>query len=223
MIQLTYRGVSGEPEISGLRSEFERNHMFSIPQLLDDNLLAFLSGRLKNAKWNGSEYKRIGSEATLDDPLMLNALTFVINTPRFLDLIRGITGCDRINNFGGRVYRMSPHPEGAGAAPAAFHWHDDTSDTKRLVGMSVNLSEEPYEGGTFRLRKTGSHKTLGDLPNLRFGGAIFFRITPELEHMVSAIEGNAPKTAFAGWFSAVNWTHRGAIQGLPAETTLQTA
>jgi hypothetical protein len=223
MIQLTRRGVIGEPEISGLRREFEGRHTFRIPQLLDDGLLAFVSDRLRHAKWNQSEYKKIGSEQTLDDPLILNALTFVINTPRFLDLIRGITGCDTINNFGGRVYRMSPHTTLPGTAPAAFHWHDDASDKKRLVGMSVNLSEESYEGGTFRLRKADSHELLGDMPNLTFGGAIFFRIRPDLEHMVSAIEGIAPKTAFAGWFSAVNWTHRGAIQNLPAEESLQTA
>jgi hypothetical protein len=45
-----------------------------------------------------------------------------------------------------------------------------------------------------------SGKILCELPNTGQGDAIFFRISPELKHVVTAMEGTEPKTAYAGWF-----------------------
>jgi hypothetical protein len=44
--------------------------------------------------------------------------------------------------------------------------------------------------------------TIRELPNTEPGDAIFFRIAPALQHVVSAVEGMVPKTAYAGWFGA---------------------
>ena len=78
-------------------------------------------------------------------------------------------------------------------------WHDDF-DGKRMVGMSINFSPEPYQGGVFEIKETQPERLLGKRPNLGLGDAIFFRIGENLKHQVSAMAGNAPKIAFAGWF-----------------------
>src|SRR6202035_2809333 len=78
-------------------------------------------------------------------------------------------------------------------------WHNDVLDN-RVIGMSLNLSPRGYSGGLFQLRARGSDRVLIDIANTGFGDGIIFRISSDLEHRVSAVEGAEPKTAFAGWF-----------------------
>lgn len=90
-------------------------------------------------------------------------------------------------------------------APAADHfdpWPADIGITKedRLVGMSINLSPRPYQGGVFRLRDESTGEILCELSNIGPGDAIFFRISRALKHMVTPLTETEPKTAFAGWF-----------------------
>ena len=66
--------------------------------------------------------------------------------------------------------------------------------------MSLNLGPLAYSGGILQLRKRGCEEVLGELPNVTQGNAILFRISPQLEHRITPMEGAEPKTAFAGWF-----------------------
>jgi hypothetical protein len=193
MIQLTRNGMTGSAEIDALREEFEQLQTFRLPGLIHPNLLKVLLERLDQTAWKARTHDKIASEIMPEDPLPINILNFAANSPGFLEVIRQITGYKEINGYGGRVYRRatSEHYDS---------WHDDLSADSRLVGMSVNLSAVPYQGGIFRLRKKGTEEILRELPNTGPGDAIFFRISPDLLHMVTPVEGLAPKTAFAGWF-----------------------
>jgi hypothetical protein len=80
-------------------------------------------------------------------------------------------------------------------------WHDD--DIKnRLVGISINLSPLQFCGGVFQIREQGSKRLIMQIANTGLGDAILFRISGDLEHQVTEITGNQPKTAFAGWFQS---------------------
>ena len=70
-----------------------------------------------------------------------------------------------------------------------------------MVGLSINLSDNIYEGGYLQIRKKESKETIYQIQNVGFGDAIFFRITPFLEHQVTPLKGCIPRTVFAGWFS----------------------
>ena len=78
-------------------------------------------------------------------------------------------------------------------------WHSDDNES-RLVGMSVNLSARLFRGGLFLLRDRQSGLTLAEVANTRLGDAVILRISRDLEHRISDLEGDEPKTAFAGWF-----------------------
>jgi hypothetical protein len=41
---------------------------------------------------------------------------------------------------------------------------------------------------------------LAEVANTGPGSALIFRIAEELQHRISDMEGDEPKTAFAGWF-----------------------
>jgi hypothetical protein len=76
------------------------------------------------------------------------------------------------------------------------------ASVRRLITMSVNLSPKPYAGGILQLREERSEEILAEIANTGLGDALFFRISPELKHRVSPVEGVLPKTAYAGWFQA---------------------
>src|SRR5690349_20658471 len=72
----------------------------------------------------------------------------------------------------------------------------------RLIAMSLNLSQRDYDGGVFELRERRSSRILTTIHNTGFSDATLFRISDRLAHQVTAVVGEHPKTAFAGWFHA---------------------
>jgi hypothetical protein len=107
--------------------------------------------------------------------------------------VETLTGCAPIARFSGRVYRMIPGPQHYDS------WHSD-SEEERLIGLSLNLSEEVFAGSIFQLRAVGSDRVLCEVANTGFGDAVLFRIAPDLLHRITPLEGAVPKTAYAGWF-----------------------
>ena len=198
MIQLTRQGLAGCVDEEHLERQFERAHVFRFPGLLHPDLIRYVTSQLDSCAWTTDDHGSIAREMVPEKPIVAALLNFAANTDAFLSLMRRITHCPRITWFSGRVYRM---------VPMSGHfdsWHADigTTHQDRLVGMSINLSARPYEGGVFRLREESGGAILCELPNAVPGDAIFFRISPALKHMVTPVEGVEPKTAFAGWFQS---------------------
>jgi hypothetical protein len=208
MIQLSRNGVADTSDVAALQQEFHRTRTFRIPGLIEQNVLASLLDRLERSAWTVREHKKIGMEASPEDSVVVYSLNFLANRPEFLDAARRITGIDGIKAFKGRIYRLadSTHYDS---------WHDDCTGT-RLLGMSVNLGRIPYAGGVFRLREQDSDTLLCELPNTGPGDSIFFQIKKGLEHMVTAVEGVVPKTAFAGWFIGSEWDYYQDVRSIPA-------
>lgn len=123
---------------------------------------------------------------------LFSVLLFCVNDPRLFRVVERITGLSPLRCFEGRIYRLD-------AAGTYDSWHSDVG-AARLVGMSVNLSPAPYEGGTFQIRHVDRPDAVREHPNLELGGAILFRISEQLRHQVTPVTSAAPKTAFAGWF-----------------------
>ena len=195
MIQFTRSGVSCDADPSAMRPEFDENHAIRLPSLLPPDVLQFLHRRIEAGAWTDYQHGTSARELLLDDEPAIQLLHFLVGAPDFLDVVRRITGCEAIQAFRGRIYRFLPIRQ------HVHRWHDDLGeDPGRLVGMSINLGPQPYEGGVFQLRRLGTRKPIRELPNILPGHATLFRISPELEHRVTPVTGTEPKTAFAGWF-----------------------
>ncbi len=188
---LQLESVTAERE--RLFAEFETKHCVLISNLIHPELLAVIQRCLSTAPFESFSHGGLGQELITKDRVLLSALHFVFNMPSLLEAIREITQVPAIAGFGGRLYRMLPSPE------HWDEWHDDRSPG-RLVGMSVNLTREPYCGGVFMLRRADTHEILREVVNSGFGDANVFRISDALEHHVTAVTGTVPRTAFAGWF-----------------------
>ena len=196
MIQLSSSGSDMSVDaatLASLQTEFRERHCIHVAGLLSPQLLRTLLPRLERAAFEETHYDGVGRDLCMVDSVVLQALHFVVNDPAWLRLVEAITDCAPLGCYLGRVYRMLPD------SGHAEDWHDDIAATRR-VGMSVNLSSRPFEGGAFELRYRGEDAVRLEVHNTGLGDAILFRISDTLQHRVTEVTGAAAKTAFAGWF-----------------------
>jgi len=192
-----FAGFASTEVLRQLRTDFAQLHYLKVPQLLGPELLDFLQSQIDRAKFYEKTHEGIGSnkELCMTQNSVFAALQFLVNDQKLFEFVREVTQCDRIGCFQGRVYRVS---SGAGHHDS---WHDDLGED-RLVGMSINLSREAYAGGILQLRDRASGVIVSEVSNAGHGDALIFRLSPNLQHRITCVEGVAAKTAFAGWFRA---------------------
>ena len=199
MLQLTRNGLVLHGQLDVLRERFITNHCVVLEKLLEPALLEKLQRQIEQAPWRSTTYGNVGTELTLDDPVTVHILLFLLNRAEFLDAIRIITGCEEISDFHGRVYRLAAGPQ------SQLSWHTDIDpepQEQRHVGLSINLSTDVYGGGTFELRDRLTKAPLAQINNTGFGDALLFRVSNNLEHRVTEVVDKVAKTACAGWFRA---------------------
>jgi hypothetical protein len=182
-------------DVHPVAARFERDRVVLLQDFVDGELLASVRQLIGRTAFLDHSHGRFGLELCLPDNAPASALLhLVLNDPELFRTAKAISGCPPIGCFTGRIYRMVP---GAGHYD---DWHTDALDS-RLVGLSVNLSEDAFDGGTFQLRDRGSDRPRCEIANTGLGDAILFAIDPRIEHHVTPVSGSTPKTAFAGWFN----------------------
>lgn len=194
MIRLTRSGaVADDADLAVLRRTFAEQHCVRLIKLLEPALAASIQVQMARGRFREFAHGSVATELRLDEGVCTGLLHFLVNDPRLFRLVESISGCRGITAFAGRVYRRFP---------GVHHdsWHGDVADPRRLIGMSVNLSAEAYAGGVFEIRGVDAERPAAALANVGLGDAILFRLSPALEHRVTDVVGDAPKTAFAGWF-----------------------
>jgi hypothetical protein len=195
----THRVSTGsEHEMAALRRQFEAGHHVLVPNLFGPGLLAWVQQQVEAAKLQVRS-EEIAGELTLPTGALVSRMRFLLNDPLLYGAVEAATGVRPLVRFQGRIYRKL-------AAPEHFaRWHDDLQGPVRLLAMSVNLSQEPYEGGVTEIRYKGSTDLIAAIQNNGPGDALIFRIDPALEHRVTGVTGGV-KTAIVGWFgSAPPW------------------
>ena len=198
LVQLTRQGAvrvgTGE-QFAAARAEFDRRPCLLLNQLSEPSLLSLIRRRLESSGFAHKVNAGIGTELRLPSGALSGGIEFLTNDRVLFDAIQDITGCARIGCYRGRVYRMQPD------TGHASHWHSDMSGG-RMITMSVNLSDEVFEGGDLQIREAASTQVIAHLRNTGFGDAVIFRIDPRLEHQVLPLTGTVERSAYAGWFLA---------------------
>ena len=195
-LRLTLSGTDAtlsDSQLDALQDEFRTRHHLLLKGLVAPTLLGAVAASLSRAQFAAAEYAEVGHDLRLAPGGALDGLHLVMNDATFLSTIERIVRAAPLSVFWGRVYRMVP------GQPHEADWHDDLF-ADRHIGISINFSERPYEGGLFQIRRAGEDVLLGEVHNTGFGDAILFRLSPDLEHRVTPVTGAHPKTALAGWF-----------------------
>lgn len=201
VVVATRRGVDVRADaarLEALRGELARRHVVRFRKFLDDDLLARVTAAIDDGTFATREDEGIAVELCLETNRANDILMFVLNAPQMYEMARAICGRGPIDHFAGRIYRFDP------AVPHHDSWHDDTSGDggARVAGFSLNLSREPYCGGSFQIREKARPDDITEVENTGSGDAFLFRIARELQHRVLPVSGARAKTAFAGWFVA---------------------
>jgi hypothetical protein len=197
MIRLTRSGmafVGSQADVDSLRHIFEREHCLLLRGFLGGDLVPLVLPLLKRAQFSPAHYEHVGSELLMEPNAALEILTFLSNDQKLFDLVETITRCQRISSFYGRVYKLAPNPD------HTFDWHDDLHEPSRLLAMSLNLSTDQFRGGLLQIREVASGNIIHEVANTGFGDAVMFRLTRDLEHRVTPVDGDTPKISYAGWF-----------------------
>jgi len=203
-IRWTSKGLKLERKDTNLRTlknHFDRLDYIQIRHLISPELMAHVQEGLAKASFYTKIHtdSRRGTNIALELCMRRGAayglLQFLANDPAWHACVRAITGCRPIGCFNGRVYRMMSGGDHFDS------WHSDIDEKGvRMVGMSVNLSERPYAGGTLQMRRSSSKKILRQIENIGLGDAVLFRLSSRLVHRITPLSGNHPKTAYAGWY-----------------------
>jgi 2OG-Fe(II) oxygenase superfamily len=182
-----------QQELRAIREDFGRQHWIRLPQLLDASLAHSIRDRIDGLDFKPYLHDGIGQELVAEVDETVRLLRFVMNDPKLFKVLVEITGCGEIRCFTGRVFRMRASPDDYDS------WHDDLGDA-RCLAMSLNMSTSAYHGGTLQLRHRESGEIVQEVVNTNFGDAVVFRIAAGLQHRVTSITSDVPRTAFAGWF-----------------------
>ena len=198
-VQFTRSGPridAGPAYVRALRRQFESRHWVYLPQMVEPSLLKALHKVLAAARFKDRKDGRIAREALMSQNIAYNLLRFLADDPNWMRFVERITGCKGLELFDGRVFRFDPN------GTHFDSWHGDAGDKRlpRMVAMSVNLSAAPYRGGVLEFRRKDTQRIFDRIHNVRPGGAVFFRISPLLQHRVTPLEGRASRTVFAGWY-----------------------
>lgn len=196
MIKLTTKGLISDAtprDIGALREEFATSHSLKLPGFLGSDILSLIFGKIHSGDFETTSFGEFSLELTVMQNVGVHSLQLLLNDNRVRGVMEQITGCSPLRYFSGRIYRLVPD------AGHLSEWHDDAAGDRR-VGISINLSDQAYEGGCFEIRYQGKEHPLRSLPNQTLADAILFRIDRTLEHRVSAVTGASSKTAFAGWY-----------------------
>jgi hypothetical protein len=197
-IVVTRQGVlvtASPTDLTRLKDGFARDHVIRLREFFAPELLQALDRRLDLAAFRPRVEDGREIELTLDAPDALALTVVALNDPALFAAIDGVTECGSIGCFSGRVHLRRAAPEGGHYYP----WHTDAAQ-QRLVGISVNLGSEPFEGGVFELRRRRSKRLLAQVSNPTRGDAVLFRISRHLEHHVTAVTTQTPRLVLAGWF-----------------------
>jgi hypothetical protein len=193
---LTPRGArlnANEDEIEHLRAQYRARHHLLLPNLIESGLLDVLLERIERAEFAFRETDGVLTEFRMVDRGPAASLSFLVSNPLFLRFIEQITGAGHLGQFVGRVYRMSAVKD------HYSEWHNDVLGNRR-VAMSINLTKATFSGGALQMRKRDADTLLAEVKNAGLGDALLFRVSTELVHRVQGVEGDVPRTAFAGWF-----------------------
>ncbi len=180
-------------DIPAVRRAFRSRHAVILKKFISKDLCIQIQREIAEGNFYRKRHKEIAIEICMRENRTTSLLNFLLNDPRLFRFIEAVTDCPRVLCFSGRLFSFVP---GKGHYDS---WHDDINKV-RLIGLSINFSRRPYEGGVFQLRDKKTHRLYFQYANHGLGDAILFDIKPFLQHQVTEVTGDHPRTVYAGWF-----------------------
>jgi hypothetical protein len=198
--------------VETLRGRFDRQGYAVIPGFLAPGVLRALLSQIRQARFRLEAESVVAGQTQIvpsNDPAMIS-LHFILNRPELFRTVSAIAGIPAPVNFTSRLHRTTVDPL------QQIDWHDD-GGLDRVLGLNINLTEQPYTGGTLQLRDPEG-RMRGEIGQLPAGHAFLFRVGSRWDHRLTPLT-SGERTVAVGWFrskpswemNALNWLRSGFI------------
>jgi 2OG-Fe(II) oxygenase superfamily len=122
------------------------------------------------------------------------ALSLLLARPALLRWLEEATGIGPLRATAGRL--VETHANGRDA----LNWHSDMGTEGRMLGVVINLSDQPFVGGRFDMRVAGAAELHFSYQHDSPGSMLIFAVNNQLEHRVTPLISGGPRRVYAGWF-----------------------
>ncbi len=173
---------------------FRRRRSIVCPDILDPALVESLLDRCRRGCFVAEYVEPLGSREVEAPQRVGGALNLMLSRAPFLRWVEAVTGYRGLVRVEGRV--VQTRANGADQ----LDWHNDMEVGPRRLGITISLSDAPYEGGDFELRAVGSRDLLTAYHHERNGTALIFDVAYGIEHRVLPVSGGGTRRVFTGWF-----------------------
>ena len=176
-----------------LRAAFEREHSLVFEHTFDPELRDRLVGQAAQASFAEDHVEHIGPRAIEAPQRVGPLLSLLLGRHAWLDWLSVATGAAPLRAVAGRLVQTRAN------GSDLLDWHDDLLDTRRLLGLVLNLSDATYAGGDFQLRRKGELEPFRTYRHDRPGSLMVFAVRADIEHRVTPLTGGGPRRVWAGW------------------------
>ncbi len=191
---------------SGWHAAFATSPAFLFDNVIDPPLLERLMQQSASARFIEDDVKDIGTREVEAPQLVGGMISLLLSRPAFLHWLEQATGLSPIKAVTGRLVQTRANDRDALA------WHDDLSDHARLMAVVINLTDQPYEGGAFEMRRVGTKAPFLRHQHNEPGSMMLFAVHPDLQHRVTKLLSGGPRRVYAGWFMSEP-EHPGGLLG----------
>ena len=193
MIRVALDGRAAIGDLAPLRQEFVSTGMARLPGFLSPDLLRWLQSAVAAAEFVDRTHGTLARDRMMVANPALSLIHFAVNDPALLAAVARVAGVETPGRFLGHVFMLRPGTSDYDS------WHSDEG-FDRHIGLSVNLTATPYEGGVFQLRDTATGTVLREVANTIPGDAMLFPISSRFQHRASPVTGGVTRLTLAGWF-----------------------
>ena len=187
--------IATEPQSDeAVAAAYTQRPALVLDDLLDPAVLRNLSDILRQATFVDQIVAGLGTRVIEAPPRTGQLLRFLLDRAPLHRWLERVTGARPIASVAGKITQLH--------AGQGHHldWHNDSGNERRVLGVTVNLGSEPYEGGRFEMRRRGSDEILLRHDHNRPGSALIFQVDNDLMHRVTPVTSGGPRTVFSGWF-----------------------
>jgi hypothetical protein len=189
------QGVTILSDPAPWRQRFARMPTIAIPAALEPEFCARMVERAAHATYaTYDEIEQVGTRLIETPQLIGRAISLLLHSPDLLRWLEAATGIEPLKAAAGRFAEFRANNSDA------LYWHDDLHDTTRRLAIIINLSERPFVGGQFQLRRKGESELLLRHDHPQAGSVLIVAVRPELEHRVTPVSQGGPRRIYAGWF-----------------------
>jgi 2OG-Fe(II) oxygenase superfamily len=201
------QGVTIQSDPAPWREQFTRAQALGIAGAIEPGLCAKLIERTARSQFVADEdVGAIGTRLVEAPQLIGKAISLLLHAPELLRWLEAVTAAGPLCAVAGRFAEMrASHND-------ALDWHDDFHDIRRRLAVIINLSDRPYCGGQFQLRRKGEQELLLSYDHPAPGSLLLVAVKRELEHCVTPVSEGGPRRIYAGWFMTHPEHESGALR-----------